>query len=644
MKLKWQVVTIALFSLSFPVVVWLVFWQLNLSYQNNLLATTIKQADVLKSSIAQQHNNAQSHLTGLIASPLAEPISIDGRDDDWQNVPWYRVDKQLSFRWAYHGEHSYLWVQVADDSPVLFAENNQTESGDLLTLAYIQQDKMLRVILKRQAEGKIINSEQQPLEAWWHESAAGYALEIKLPRGTVQKIGLVATDRAPNQNINRAAQYYGHFQNNFIQLQDTFIVSKEWQKMLQQLTPEDSRLTLLDNQQRNYYDINKMTRHPVTADWITTVLYPIIFATDDNSRQLSNLSQQQIRQPFGTGELVFTVAHPQSHITLIETFIKAIGLLIGIALILLLLFFVYALLLTWRIRRLSQRLKHVLDDSGAIHSQLPSLHAGDEIGDLARGMNHLLQQINAYTDYLKQLGQRLSHEMKTPIGIVQSSLDNIELAAMTPDQQVFIERALKANHRLKFILNQLSRLSQWQRTIADAEYSSFDLNALLTELMPAYRSVRHEVDYQGPDQPLFVNGNPELMAQLLDKIIENAFDFAEPHSTITIQLSTTDSPNCYHLHIRNQGPQIKAEQLPRLFESLQSFRSQQDSKPHLGIGLYLVKLIAEFHKAEVKVINLEQPSGVCFQLSGYLNTPDPKKPLIKPKSTTKKYHHNRNDC
>lgn len=619
MKLKWQVVTIALLSLSFPVVVWLVFWQLNLSYQNNLLATTVKQADLLKSSMAQQRNNPETHLAGLIASPLTEPISIDGRDDDWQDVPWYRVDKQLSFKWAYLGEHNFLWLQVTDVSPVLVAENNPNDSGDLLTLAYIQQDKMQRVILNRQAEGRIINTGQQPLEAWWHESAAGYALEIKLPKGTVQKLGLVATDRAQNTNKNQQPRHYGHFKNNFIQLQDTFVASTEWHLMLKQLTPEDSRLTLMDNQQRSYYDINNMTKHPVTADWITTVLYPIIFATDDNSRQLSNLSQQQTRQPFGDGELVFTVAHPQSHITLIETFIKAIGLLIGIALILLLLFFVYALLLTWRIRRLSQRLTHVLDDSGAIHSQLPSLRAGDEIGDLARGMNHLLQQINAYTDYLKQLGQRLSHEMKTPIGIVQSSLDNIDLDAMPPDQQVFIERALKANHRLKFILNQLSRLSQWQRTIADAEHSRFDLNALLTELMPAYRSPQHEINYQGPDLPLFINGNPELMAQLLDKLIENAFDFAEPNSTIQIQLSTADNQSRYHLQISNQGPQIKAQQLPRLFESLQSFRTQQDSKPHLGIGLYLVKLIAEFHQAEIKVINIKQPSGVSFQLSGQTN-------------------------
>jgi len=621
MKLKWQVVTIALLSLSFPVVVWLVFWQLNLSYQNNLLATTVKQADLLKSSISQQQINAENHLSGLIASPLNEPINIDGRDDEWLDVPWYTADKQLSFKWAYHGDHNYLWVQVTDDSPVLVAENNQEQSGDLLTLAFLQQDKMLRIILNRQAEGQLVKSVQQPLDAWWHETASGYALEIKLPKGRVQKLGLVATDRDSHQNNAHTSRYYGHFQNNFIQLQDVFIPNLEWQSMLKLLTPEDSRLALMDTQQRIYYDVNNMTRHPVTADWITTVLYPIIFATDANSRQLSNLSQQQTRQPFAAGELVFTVAHPQSHITLIETFIKAIGLLIGIALILLLLFFVYALLLTWRIRRLSQRLTHVLDDSGAIHSQLPSLHAGDEIGDLARGMNHLLQQINAYTDYLKQLGQRLSHEMKTPIGIVQSSLDNIDLATMSPDQQVFIERALKANHRLKFILNQLSRLSQWQRTIADAEHSSFDLNDLLTELMPAYQSPQHKLSYQGPNQPLFINGNPELMAQLLDKLVENAIDFAEPDSTIQIQLSATDNHRRYHLQIRNQGPQIKAEQLPKLFESLQSFRSHKDHKPHLGIGLYLVKLIADFHQAKINVINIEDPPGVSFQFSGQIKYP-----------------------
>jgi signal transduction histidine kinase len=87
--------------------------------------------------------------------------------------------------------------------------------------------------------------------------------------------------------------------------------------------------------------------------------------------------------------------------------------------------------------------------------------------------------------------------------------------------------------------------------------------------------------------------SPDLIAQLLDKLIENAVDCCPPTGAIRIRLARV--PGSFVLEVANDGPLIAARVLPHLFESLCEHRSGRDDKPHFGLGLYIVKLIAEFH-------------------------------------------------
>lgn len=609
MKLKWQIGTIALLSLSFPVLMWLTLSHLNHSYQQNLLTAGQQQAKLIANSIEQYMSDYGNPFIGLVAQPLPSPVRLNDLSEEWQAVSLYTPDDQLRFKLARHQQQLYLWVSVNDSSRL--TEPQQ----DRLTIAYGDSDNITVKHINRQAEGTVNNSLINPLKAYWHETADGYSVAIELPDRHFNRLGIVATD------TNHALQvkHYGHYTNNNIQLKALFTTDQQWLKRLSQITPDNARLMLTDDHNRHYYDINKITEKPNNRDWLTNVLYPLIFATKSNGAE-HNLDQQMIHQPFQGIQMTLTLAHPPAHRSLIRTFIQTIGWLFAIALLLLLLFLSYAVLLAWRIRRLSRQLRHVLDDTGTIHKQLPSMKAGDEVGDLSRDLYQLLAQIDQYTDYLKQLGSRLSHEMKTPIGIIQSSLDNVSHSTLTTAQQDFIERARRANHRLKFILNQLSSLSQLQQAINDNERHLFDLNALLSELLPAYQNAHHDIHYQGPNQVVMINGNSDLMAQMLDKVIENAFDFSPRDCPVNVQLTVDKIQQTYRLVVINQGPTIAPEKRQKVFDSLHSYRTQQSGQGHLGIGLYVAKLIANFHRADIRIDNHQQPNGVVVTVTGTYQT------------------------
>jgi signal transduction histidine kinase len=81
-----------------------------------------------------------------------------------------------------------------------------------------------------------------------------------------------------------------------------------------------------------------------------------------------------------------------------------------------------------RIRRLSEEAEAAIDAKGRVTRLLTASDAQDEIGDLSRGFTTVLSRLARYNNYLEGMAGRLSHELRTPIAVVRSSLENLRAA------------------------------------------------------------------------------------------------------------------------------------------------------------------------------------------------------------------------
>lgn len=108
-------------------------------------------------------------------------------------------------------------------------------------------------------------------------------------------------------------------------------------------------------------------------------------------------------------------------------------------------------------------------------------------------------------------------------------------------------------------------------------------------------------------------GVPDLMAQMLDKLVSNAIDFHSADTPIVLKLDTDGRQ--VTLLVSNSGPVLPDEMQGNLFESMVSIRTQKGEQPHLGLGLYIVRLIVEFHQGRVTARNRDDNSGVEFLIS-----------------------------
>lgn len=112
-----------------------------------------------------------------------------------------------------------------------------------------------------------------------------------------------------------------------------------------------------------------------------------------------------------------------------------------------------------------------------------------------------------------------------------------------------------------------------------------------------------------------MEGVPELVAQMLDKLVDNAVDFSPPEGWIRIGLEQR-SDGCL-LKVANQGPGLPEEIRTNLFDSLVSLRRNgKADEPHLGLGLYIVRLIAQGHGGSVSAMDLGDgvTEGVEFRV------------------------------
>lgn len=277
--------------------------------------------------------------------------------------------------------------------------------------------------------------------------------------------------------------------------------------------------------------------------------------------------------------------------------------------------FVFASRISSRIRKLRNQTESAIDGHGKIIGKIHSSNSRDEIGDLSRTFNNVLDKLGQYNTYLENMASRLSHELRTPVAIVNSSLEMLNLESQSEESQQYLNRAQQGIKRLSKILSNMSEATRLEQAIQGSEREAFILNELLSGCVEGYRVAytSRKFDLQINNPPITLLGSPELFAQMLDKIIANAIEFSPVDSCIELKLETLD--NKVTLSIKNIGPLLPQNMQNQLLDSMVSVRIQQNSQqPHLGLGLYIAKIVAEYHGAKLTINDLTDHSGVEVKL------------------------------
>jgi len=583
--------------------------------------------------------------TTIYAAPLAEEPRLDGVRDDWSSADGAGVALTNARVLAgVHGRFAYLFVAVSDTDVVYRRQIGQPPYGDRVVLATEPTPGTVRwLLLATSAPGAFRAQETQPerfeptdnyddrVVGAWQATATGYAVEVRIPLSLVGAglgVGVIGVDRAgADYAVTLAATW-----DAASGAPGSFVYQRpELGALLAPFGRAGGRFRVLDPDGWVLADAGGIAapvvdpaRESVLANLLRLALrrddppYPaeqppgrVVAAP--SRRALVGQSATAWYGRAGAQDAIVAAAVPIAGVhgangaVLLEQSSDPILTLTNQALVRLMSFTVlasvvvalgllgYAAWLSLRVRRLAHAAETALGPRGEIRVAMPGAMATDELGDLARSFAQLLARLSEHTDYLRTLSGKLSHELRTPLAVVTTSLDNLAHEQQTTAAGEYLGRLRQGADRLDAILVAMSEAAQLEQAIGETRAEAFDLDAVVAACCAAYRDVyaKREIAYRGAAANARVVGSGDLVAQLLDKLIDNAVSFSSVGSRIDVALE--DDGRDLVLSVTNRGPPLPEKMRGRLFDSLVSIREQRDGRPHLGLGLHIVALIAKFH-------------------------------------------------
>jgi len=302
-------------------------------------------------------------------------------------------------------------------------------------------------------------------------------------------------------------------------------------------------------------------------------------------------------------------------------------------------FFLFASRISSRIRQLSNQAEQAIDGQGRINGEMSASTANDEIGDLSRSFATAVNRLSQYNHYLENMSSRLSHELRTPIAVVKTSLETLTMQSQTRQstansteldaiENPYISRAQTGINTLNLILTNMSESTQLEQMLNQTQKINFDLKEVVSGCLEGYKQVypRLEFIFHCDVSAIDFFGSPEHIVQLFDKVINNAVEFSQD-KIISVSLSISSKNNKHiTLLVKNNGALLPSELNDYLFDSMISMRkvsslnieghaNSKSKVPHLGLGLYIARLICSFHQGNIQAYNHFDPEGVIIEIT-----------------------------
>lgn len=231
---------------------------------------------------------------------------------------------------------------------------------------------------------------------------------------------------------------------------------------------------------------------------------------------------------------------------------------------------------------------------------------------LQSSIAELMHQIESAFEAEREFIGNVSHELLTPISIIRSKLDNF--TANTKLHEEELRKIFEAKQTLSRLTKMVRSLLLLSR-IENQEYlknESIVLSQLLSDILSEFQDrvdiKQQNISFQNTAKDISIKGNAELLRILLSNLISNAIKYTPEKGSISLTLEKQSDQLV--LTIEDNGYGISKTELPHIFDRFKKFSKQKES---FGLGLALVKQIADYHDIQIQV-NSSPESGTHFQL------------------------------
>lgn len=347
----------------------------------------------------------------------------------------------------------------------------------------------------------------------------------------------------------------------------------------------------------------------------------LLFHPDWNSKEGAwtiNIGGQEVRQK---QMLLKHEGKPEGYMLLATSFEDARDLLNNLRNILLILYpgILISLFLTMRylagksiqpIQKIIAKTNQITQSN--LNERVTVLDQEDEIGQLTRSINELLNRLEQSMIREKQFTSDASHELRTPLSVMRGTLEVLIRKPRTSEEYVKkIQTALESIDRMSAMIDQLLALARVERSGGSMK-DEVEIMSFVEEVAAQIeRETAREVRFHTEESiPVFVQVSEKSLQMILNNLIQNAIKYSD--GTIDLEIKVEDGKPL--IFVKDQGHGIGEESIKKIFDPFYRDPSALEKLiPGTGLGLAIVKKLAQESGIEISVTS-ELGSGSAFRL------------------------------
>jgi signal transduction histidine kinase len=239
---------------------------------------------------------------------------------------------------------------------------------------------------------------------------------------------------------------------------------------------------------------------------------------------------------------------------------------------------------------------------GDLTRRLPARNSADEFDQLGRTINRMLEQIQQLIEGVRNVSNVLAHDLRTPIAELRARLEEL-LRVRPPPAQTFegIEQVVADIDRIIGMFNALLRLAEIDSGVRRAGFRPFDPGKLIQAAAELYSAAIEAKDITldlSVTPGMVVAGDPELLAQAVANLLDNAVKYTPAHGAISLSLAPDPTRRGIAITVADSGPGMTDAESARAAERF--YRGDLSrGTAGVGLGLSVVAAIAALHGGEL---------------------------------------------
>ena len=247
-----------------------------------------------------------------------------------------------------------------------------------------------------------------------------------------------------------------------------------------------------------------------------------------------------------------------------------------------------------------------------LNERVPVLDQEDEIGQLTRSINDLLNRLEQSIIREKQFTSDASHELRTPLSVMRGTLEVLIRKPRTSEEYVNkIQTALGSIDRMSAMIDQLLALARVEKGTPSPK-DEVEILSFVEEMASQYQTdTGREIRFKTQESmPIFVQVSEKSLVMILNNLIQNAIKYSE--GPIDLEVKKENGKPMIFVNDKGQG--IAAESIKKIFDPFYRDPSALEKLiPGTGLGLAIVKKLAQESGIEISVSS-ESGLGSTFRL------------------------------